>query len=126
MQHLWGPADLECTAHVACVPRLRRPDITPQRALETTTSAPGSHRETRRLASQQPDSHFETVPQLLARNVHQYGDQPAYRFKELGIWQSWNWTESAAEIDGLALGLVDLGLEEGDHVAIIGRNHPVL
>ncbi|MEM6987496.1 MAG: AMP-binding protein [Pseudomonadota bacterium] len=78
------------------------------------------------MASQQPDSQFETVPQLLARNVHQFGDQPAYRFKELGIWQSWNWTESAAEIDGLALGLVDLGLEEGDHVAIIGRNHPVL
>ncbi|MEM7375884.1 MAG: AMP-binding protein [Pseudomonadota bacterium] len=69
---------------------------------------------------------MNTVPQLLARNVHRFGDRPAYRFKELGIWQSWTWTEIAAEIDGMALGLVDLGLEDGDHVAIIGRNNPVL
>ena len=66
------------------------------------------------------------MPQLLARNVHRFGDKPAYRIKELGIWQSWTWAESAAEIDSMALGLVELGLNVGDHVAIIGRNHPVL
>ncbi len=78
------------------------------------------------MSSQQRESEYETVPQLLARNVHRFGDKPAYRIKELGIWQSWTWAESAAEIDSMALGLVELGLNVGDHVAIIGRNHPVL
>ncbi len=78
------------------------------------------------MSSHKRENAYETVPQLLARNVHQFGNNPAYRLKELGIWQSWTWAESAAEIDSMALGLVDLGLEVGDHVAIIGRNHPVL
>lgn len=78
------------------------------------------------MASREAANTYRTVPQLLARNVKQYGDQPAYRFKELGIWQSWTWRDTASEIDSLALGLVNLGMHPGDHVAIIGRNHPVL
>ena len=67
---------------------------------------------------------LNTVPRLLARNARTYADRPAYREKEFGIWQSWNWAQAGAEINALALGLIDLGLTEGDHVAIIGRNRP--
>ncbi|PWK55427.1 AMP-binding protein [Silicimonas algicola] len=65
-----------------------------------------------------------SIPGLLARNVRRHGDRPAYREKELGIWQSWTWAEVADEIEALALGLLALGLEKGDHVAIAGRNRP--
>lgn len=66
------------------------------------------------------------VPNLLARNAKLYGDQPAYREKEFGIWQSWTWAETYEEVEALALGLLHLGVAEGDHVAIVGRNRPAL
>jgi len=66
------------------------------------------------------------VPALLARNVAQFGSKPAYREKELGIWQNWTWAEAAEEIDAIAYGLLALGVDRGDHVAVIGRNRPAL
>ncbi|MBO9466987.1 AMP-binding protein [Tropicibacter sp. R15_0] len=67
-----------------------------------------------------------SVPALLQRNVEKFGDRPAYREKEFGIWQSWTWKETSDEIEALALGLLNLGVNSGDHVAIIGRNRPYL
>ena len=67
---------------------------------------------------------LSSLPRLLARNVKQFGDKPAYREKEYGIWQSWTWTETSDEIEALALGLLALGIAPGDHIAIIGRNRP--
>lgn len=67
-----------------------------------------------------------SVPKLLARNVAKFGTRPAYREKEFGIWQSWTWSHAAEEIHAIALGLLALGIEKGDHVAIIGRNRPAL
>ncbi|EKE44727.1 AMP-dependent synthetase and ligase [Oceaniovalibus guishaninsula JLT2003] len=67
-----------------------------------------------------------SIPALLARNVARHGARTAYREKEFGIWQSWTWAEAAAEIAALALGLVDMGLAPGEHVAIAGRNRPHL
>ncbi|WP_299367345.1 AMP-binding protein [uncultured Tateyamaria sp.] len=78
--------------------------------VETPNGAPG-------LAS---------VPALLHRNATQFGSAPAYREKEFGIWQSWTWAETRDEIEALALGLIDLGVAEGDFVAVIGRNRPYL
>ena len=67
-----------------------------------------------------------SVPHLLARNAQLYTDKPAYREKEFGIWQSWTWAETAEQVEALALGLLELGVAVGDHVAIIGRNRPAL
>ncbi|WP_457650909.1 AMP-binding protein [Profundibacter sp.] len=72
----------------------------------------------------QSDAVLESIPALLARNAATFGDKAAYREKEYGIWQSWNWKEAAAEIEALALGFLNLGIHEGDFVAIIGRNRP--
>lgn len=69
-------------------------------------------------------SGLTTIPKLLARNVDAFGDAPAYREKEFGIWQSWSWSEAATEINALALGLLDMGAKAGDHIAIVGRNRP--
>ena len=72
------------------------------------------------------DADLRSIPHILARNVRIYGDKPAYREKEFGIWQSWTWTQAAVEIEAIALGLLELGLASGDHVAILGRNRPAL
>ncbi len=70
--------------------------------------------------------HPQSIPALLARNAARWGGYPAYREKEFGIWQSWTWAETAAEVRAIALGFMSLGIERGDHVAIIGRNRPAL
>ena len=67
-----------------------------------------------------------SVPALLHRNATQFGSAPAYREKEFGIWQSWTWSQTNEEIEALALGLLDLGVAEGDFIAVIGRNRPYL
>lgn len=67
---------------------------------------------------------LQSIPALLARNADRLGNRPAYREKEFGIWQSWTWAQTAEEIRALAIGMVNLGLNEGDHVAVIGRNRP--
>ncbi|MDO5613757.1 MAG: AMP-binding protein [Paracoccus sp. (in: a-proteobacteria)] len=72
-----------------------------------------------------PAGDLQSIPALLARNVAQFGNCPAYREKEFGIWQSWSWAEAAEEIRALALGFLALGLNRGDHVAIVGRNRPM-
>lgn len=69
---------------------------------------------------------LDTIPRLLARNADRYGSKAAYREKDYGIWQSWTWVEAQAETRALALGLLELGANPGDHIAIIGRNRPYL
>lgn len=67
-----------------------------------------------------------TIPELLSRNAVEFGNAPANREKEFGIWQSWTWSEVKRETEDLALGFLALGVEEGDHIAVIGRNRPHL
>ncbi len=78
------------------------------------------------MATQVSAGELNTFPKLLARNVAQYGGQPAYREKEFGIWQSWTWSDAGDDIKAIAKGLIGLGLMPGEHVAIIGRNRPQL
>ena len=74
----------------------------------------------------QTDDVPTSIPALLMRNAERYAGKSAYREKEFGIWQSWTWRETRDEVDALALGLLELGVAEGDFVAIIGANRPHL
>ena len=67
-----------------------------------------------------------SIPALLARNAAEFGGKTAYREKEFGIWQTWSWAEAAKQVEDLALGLLNMGANSGDFVAIIGRNRPHL
>jgi len=67
-----------------------------------------------------------SVPALLARNASQFGASIAFREKEFGIWQSWTWAQVQDEVRAMAMGFLALGMNRGDHVAIIGRNRPAL
>ena len=66
----------------------------------------------------------DTFPKLVLQHATLRGDRPAIREKALGIWQTWNWAEAAANMRAIACGLAALGLERGDKVAIIGDNRP--
>src|SRR5580704_10173139 len=67
-----------------------------------------------------------TFPKLLIRNARLFADRPAYRHKDLGIWQTWTWSHVLEEVRALSLGLAALGLKQDDKVAIIGTNRPRL
>jgi len=74
--------------------------------------------------SSQATGGLASIPALLQRNATLFAEKDAYREKEFGIWQSWTWAETEKEIEALALGLINVGVNEGDFIAIIGRNRP--
>jgi long-chain acyl-CoA synthetase len=68
----------------------------------------------------------DTFPKLLLRNAREFGDRPAVRRKDLGIWQAWSWKDVLDEVRAFAIGLTELGIKRGDKVAIVGDNRPRL
>jgi long-chain acyl-CoA synthetase len=67
---------------------------------------------------------LDTVPKALLRSVKRFGSRVAMRKKRLGIWKEYTWDESYQHVRNFCLGLVTLGLQRGDKVAIIGENDP--
>jgi long-chain acyl-CoA synthetase len=72
------------------------------------------------------DNKLDTIPKLLLDHAKRRGNSPANRHKDLGIWQSWTWSEVAEEVRNLACGLAKLGFKRGDKLAVIGDNRPRL
>ncbi|HXY21978.1 MAG TPA: AMP-binding protein, partial [Burkholderiaceae bacterium] len=68
----------------------------------------------------------DTFPKLLIWHARVRPEHPALREKDLGVWQTWSWSQLAAEVRLLAGALHARGLTRGDHVAIIGENRPRL
>ncbi len=66
-----------------------------------------------------------TIPKLFYEKAHSYGSQKvAMREKEFGIWRPITWQQYFDNVKHIALGLVSLGLEDGDKVSMIGDNRP--
>ncbi len=66
-----------------------------------------------------------TFPALLLRNTKKYGARKAaLREKEFGIWQEYTWKDYYEHVKYFSLGLISLGFEKDDKVAIIGDNRP--
>ncbi|GAA4021167.1 AMP-dependent synthetase/ligase [Actimicrobium antarcticum] len=67
-----------------------------------------------------------TFPHLLLQHAQQRPDKPAFREKDLGIWQATSWSQVADEVRALACGLAAIGFKRGMNLAIIGDNRPRL
>ena len=66
-----------------------------------------------------------TIPKLWLEAAKKYGDQKvAMREKEFGIWVPITWKQYHEYVKKIALGMVSLGLERNDKVAMIGDNRP--
>ncbi len=68
----------------------------------------------------------DTFPKLLIRNAQLFGNRPAMRHKDLGIWQTWTWAQTLELVRAYAVGLHKLGVKRGETVAIVGANRPKL
>ena len=65
-----------------------------------------------------------TLPQLLLKRAAATPRAVAYRQKDFGIWNELTWEEVAHRVRHAALGLLQLGVEPGDRVAVIAENIP--
>jgi len=66
-----------------------------------------------------------TIPKLFSRQCKKYGAKKvAMREKEFGIWRPFTWQDYYDNVKYLCLGMISLGLEPGDKVAMIGDNRP--
>ncbi len=66
-----------------------------------------------------------TIPKLFYEKARTYGKaKVAMREKEFGFWRPFTWHDYLENVKYLTLGLIRLGLEEGDKVAMIGDNRP--
>src|SRR5712691_8960548 len=82
----------------------------------------GRHATEGDSVTEQPD----TFPRLLLHQAKVRPDRPAFREKDLGIWQTWSWAQVADEVRSLACGLAAQGFRRGDRLAVIGDNRPRL
>ncbi len=68
----------------------------------------------------------DTFPRLLQQHARTRPDRPAFREKDLGIWQTTTWSQLAAEVQAFACGLAALGFKRGMNLAVVGDNRPRL
>ncbi len=67
---------------------------------------------------------LKTSPQLLMENYVKWGTKPALRKKRYGIWNTYTWKDYYENVKYFSLGLMSLGFEKKDSIAIIGDNDP--
>lgn len=61
-----------------------------------------------------------TIPGLLLERAREDGGAVALRHKDRGVYWELTWAQYLERVKAVALGLLDLGLERGDRVAIMG------
>ncbi len=66
----------------------------------------------------------KTIADLLPLAVRKYGDKPAQRHKVGDEWVDSSYTELGHVVRQVALGLVDLGIQQGDKVSILAHTRP--
>jgi long-chain acyl-CoA synthetase len=63
----------------------------------------------------------EAIPDLLATNVAEHGDEVGYRVHRDGQWRDVTWKEFGDQVAGVAKGLIASGVGPGDRVALQAR-----
>ncbi len=67
----------------------------------------------------------DTFAKLLKRNYDMFGDKKiALAVKDYGIWQSYTWKDYYENVKYFFMGMRNMGLKQGDKVAILGETKP--
>ncbi len=67
---------------------------------------------------------WRTLPQMVFGQARRYGDRTALKVKRGGAYQDISWNELADQVKRAALGLIDLGVQPSDRVAILSESRP--
>jgi long-chain acyl-CoA synthetase len=63
----------------------------------------------------------EAIPDLLAANIAEHGDEVGYRVHRDGQWRDVTWKQFGDQVAGVAKGLIASGVGAGDRVALQAR-----
>jgi long-chain acyl-CoA synthetase len=65
-----------------------------------------------------------TIARAAAAAGERFGERTAVRYQHEGEWREQTFAEVAQIVDEIALGLIELGLEPGDRVALLANTRP--
>jgi long-chain acyl-CoA synthetase len=78
--------------------------------------------ETATVTTREPATRSTTIADLLPHAMERFGPEPAVRYKDAsGAWLDKSFTEVGEIVSRLSLGLIELGVEKGDKVAILSN-----
>jgi long-chain acyl-CoA synthetase len=63
----------------------------------------------------------DTLSAMFWNAVNKRGDQVWLRQKELGIWRSWSWNQTAQQVRDIANGLLSLGFAAGECASVLAN-----
>jgi long-chain acyl-CoA synthetase len=90
----------------------------------TTTAAPDATTTTTSRRTTTRTIQPTTLPGLLVRNALEKPDAVALRKKHLGVWKQYSWGDYLDRVVRVGCGLLELGVDVGDKVAIQAENRP--
>ena len=64
----------------------------------------------------------ETLARMFWSRVEESGSRPAQQFKRDGRWHTLTWRQAGDIVEELALGLLALGRQKGDAVALLSAS----
>ena len=64
----------------------------------------------------------DTLARLFWDRVERGSDRPAQQFKQGGAWQTLTWRQMGQIVREVALGLIALGREKGDAIALLSSS----
>ena len=67
-----------------------------------------------------------TIPGLVLSHNQKHPDGIALRYKQLGIWNTYNWADYYREVNSVANALKSLSIKKGSIIAVYGNNVPKL
>src|SRR5215216_6386733 len=65
-----------------------------------------------------------TIADLIGLAAQRHGDSPAIRHKQDGTWRDVGFAELSETVSEVGRGLIDLGIEPGDRVALLCTTRP--
>ncbi|MFQ5477497.1 MAG: AMP-dependent synthetase/ligase [Candidatus Binatia bacterium] len=69
-------------------------------------------------------SDFNSIPAVFFASAARGGDSPRYMVKRSGRWETVSWKRCLQNVEEIAAGLLNLGLEHDDRVAILAATRP--
>jgi long-chain acyl-CoA synthetase len=66
----------------------------------------------------------KTIAGLIPRTVAEHGDGVAIRYKRDGSWRDVNYAELGKTVQEIGTGMIELGLEAGERICILGNTRP--
>ena len=76
------------------------------------------------VSSTEPSTGSSTVADLIPHAAAKHAEHTAVRFKRDGTWHDVSYTELAAIVQEVGLGLIDLGVQPGERVCILANTRP--